>query len=740
MVYRWARVLLAVALLLPLAPPLAARAATRSESPSWPVASRDRSQRVVPGEVPAGLSAAEWASIQGQIAAGRYRARPAEGGGYRATNPAQGWQIGYGADGTTELRPHEGGGAPWAWGLRLTGYGYARLVPVGRPQVLLADGERLSYAWDATLSEWWINRATGLEQGFTLRQRPAGASAGQPLRLELTLSGGLRASQRGNALTFHDAGGTALLTYDKLHVWDATGRVLPARLHLAEGRLTILVDDAAASYPLTIDPTVQQAYLKASNAGADDFFGWSVAISGETAVVGAKLEDGNGSGGEGNDAAPNAGAAYVFVRSGSNWSQQAYLKASNVGAGDQFGVSVAISGETIVVGAYQEASSATGGEGDNSATAAGAAYVFVRSGSNWSQQAYLKASNAGAGDQFGYAVAISGETIVVGAHHEDSNATGGEGDNSATNAGAAYVFVRSGNAWSQQAYLKASNTEGGDQFGISVGISGDTVVVGAWGEDGSATGGESNNSATNAGAAYIFTRSGSAWSQQARLKASNAEANDFFGEAVAISGETVVVGAWGEDSSATGGESDNSASESGAAYAFTRNGSVWSQQARLKASNAEANDQVGYAVAISGETVVLGAAGEDSSAMGSEGDNSVSAAGAAYVFTRNGSDWSQLARLKASNAGAGDEFGYAVGISGGTVVVGARWEDSNGSGGEGNNSALSAGAAYTFLMTGPNLVTVTRFAAAEGRAPVSAALLALGGLLTLGLLARRHRR
>jgi hypothetical protein len=211
----------------------------------------------------------------------------------------------------------------------------------------------------------------------------------------------------------------------------------------------------------------------------------------------------------------NSGAAYVFVREGTNWIQQAYLKASNTGAGDNFGSSVAISGDTLVVGAELEGSKATGVNGnqsDNSATEAGAAYVFVRNWTNWSQQVYLKASNTGSVDNFGGAsVAIFGDTVVVGAPYEASNATGVNGDqsdNSAPGAGAAYVFVRSATNWSQQAYLKPSNTRAFGEFGLSLAISGDTVVVGADGDFSNATGVNGDQSNTNApfsGAAYVFT-------------------------------------------------------------------------------------------------------------------------------------------------------------------------------------------------------------------------------------------
>ena len=241
-----------------------------------------------------------------------------------------------------------------------------------------------------------------------------------------------------------------------------------------------------------------------------------MAVAGDTVVVGARFEDSNATGvnGDGTDNSANAaGAAYVFTRSGATWSQQAYLKASNTEVGDEFGVSVAVAGDTVVVGANGEDSNATGvggNEADNNAPTAGAAYVFTRSGATWSQQAYLKASNTGAGDGFGNSVAVSGDTVVVGANGEDSNATGvggNEADNNAPTAGAAYVFTRSGATWSQQAYLKASNTGMSDQFGYSVAVAGDTVVVGANLEDSNATGvnGDgTDNSANAAGAAYLF--------------------------------------------------------------------------------------------------------------------------------------------------------------------------------------------------------------------------------------------
>ena len=645
-----------------------------------------------------------------------------EADGYRARNERQALEASLGADGMSIAA---GGGQ---WRMSLSGWARGASTQPAGTLATKASGNRVEVERGG-VTEWWVNGPVGLQQGWTVATRPFAGEAGA-LELVMRQSGTLRARKGGErSLEVADATGRVVLRYGGLTAFDATGRELPARFEVSSDEVRVRVEDAGAVYPVLVDPITQQAYLKASNTEADDGFGWSVAISGDTVVVGARFEASNATGVDGNQADNSnfsAGAAYVFVRSGATWAQQAYLKASNSGAPDLFGHAVAISGDTIVVGAPQESGSATGVNGnqaDDSAPGAGAAYVFVRNGVGaWTQQAYLKASNTGAGDRFGWSVAISGNTVVVGAQFEASNATGVGGDqadDSAVLAGAAYVFVRSGTTWTQQAYLKASNTGVSDRFGWSVSISGDTVVVGAIGEGSSATGvngDQADNNAASAGAAYVFTRSGTTWSQQAYLKASNTGIGDQFGYSVAISGDKVVVSAVGEDSNATGvngNQADNSAVDAGAAYVFVRSGTTWTQQAYLKASNTEAGDQFGYAVAISGGAIVVGALGEGSSATGVDGnplDNSASTAGAAYLFTRTGTTWSQQAYLKASNTGGGDRFGASVAISGAKVVVGAIGEDSNATGVNGNqadNGASNSGAAYVYDISFNYTVTLT---------------------------------
>jgi hypothetical protein len=436
-------------------------------------------------------------------------------------------------------------------------------------------------------------------------------------------------------------------------------------------------NDSACTDSLEVSTSEQIAemtssigYAKASNTDSNDYFGYSVSLSrdGNTLAVGATGEGSNatGIGADEDNSAPNAGAVYVFIRSDTIWTQQAYVKASNTGgsesetgANDNFGWSVSLSsdGNTLAVGARFEDSNAKGINRDgnnNSAPDAGAVYVFSRSGTKWTQQAYVKASNTDESDQFGDSVSLSsdGNTLAVGARQESSNATGigGEQGNDLTTsaAGAVYVFSRSDNTWTQQAYVKASNTNANDQFGYSVSLSsdGNTLAVGAPNEGSNARGigadDDEDNSAPNAGAVYVFSRSDTEWTQQAYVKASNTGADDLFGYSVSLSsdGNTLAVGAYQEESNARGigeDEEDNSTSDAGAVYVFSRLGIMWTQQAYVKASNPGANDWFGSSVSLSsdGNTLAVGASREDSNATGiggDEDDNSKLRAGAVYLY------------------------------------------------------------------------------------------------------------
>jgi hypothetical protein len=461
----------------------------------------------------------------------------------------------------------------------------------------------------------------------------------------------------------------------------------------------------------------QAIYAKASNASG--VFGVHIAISGDTLVVGATAESSSATGVNGNQtdtSAPTSGAVYVFRRSGNSWAQEAYIKASNTEAGDHFGASVALSGNTLVVGAPDEDSGATGVNGnqaDNNVQNAGAVYVFQRTGSVWTQQAYIKPLDTEDHDQFGGAVAISNGTFVVGAVGESSSSAGVDGDPSgrtANRSGAVYVFQRISSSWVQQAYIKASNTQADDFFGYSVAISGDTLAVAALLEDSSArsvNGDQFNNDALNSGAVYIFQRAAGAWAQQAYVKASNtgSAGGVSFGGALSIEGDTLAVGGSGDNSGSTGvngNQMDTSASGSGAVYVFQRNGATWAQQAYIKASNTERLDSFGAAVAFSGDILVVGATQESSNAMGvaaSQANNDAPNSGAVYTFRRTGTVWMQQAYVKASNTNSSDRFGSSVAASSNIFAVGAPGEQSSATGINGNqndNSLPGAGAVYVF--------------------------------------------
>jgi len=353
-----------------------------------------------------------------------------------------------------------------------------------------------------------------------------------------------------------DGFGTAVAIYGNTLVTSSSGDDTPAG------------DLAGSAYVFARSDGVwsQQAHLYASDAEASDQFGTAVAIFGGRIVVAAR-SDTTGAG-------SYAGSAYPFVRSGTTWIADGHLFADDASAYDSFGRSVGISGDTIVVGASLDDIGAL--------NEAGSAYVFVRGSVSWSQQDHLFASDAGAEDRFGNKVAIHGDTIVVGAQYWDGP--------SANGTGCAYVFTRSAGNWSQQARLVADDFEAGDEFGCAVAISGELIVVGSC-QDNTVAG-------SDPGSAYVFVRSGGAWTQQGHLFADDARPNDHFGASVAISGKTVVVGAFADDTAA--GDS------AGSVYVFTRIAGVWIQQAHIFASHPAAGDEFGGAVAVYGDTAVMG--------------------------------------------------------------------------------------------------------------------------------------
>jgi PKD repeat protein len=362
-------------------------------------------------------------------------------------------------------------------------------------------------------------------------------------------------------------------------------------------------------------PNANEFKIIPSDGGGGDYFGQSVAISGNYAIGGAAYAGENGT-----------GAAYIFENRGSSWNEVAKLTASGGGTLDFFGRSVSISDGYTIVGA----------PGNLSGT--GTAYIFEKSGSSWNQVAKLTASDSYTGDGFGSGVSISGGYAIVGAPGRYLFSYG-----------AAYIFEKNDSSWNQVAKLTASEPAVYDYFGQTVSISGDSAIVGAYGYG------------YGVGAAYIFEKNGNSWSQAAKLTASGGGGGLNFGQSVSLSGNYAITGAYGDD---------KNGSSSGAAYIFEKSGNNWNQVAELTASDGAAGDYFSYhGVAISGGLVIVGAYGDD--------DNGAYS-GAAYIFERSGNSWHQIAKLTAGGGVANDNFGYGVSISGEYAMVGASQEDYNG--------------------------------------------------------------
>ncbi|HOX47521.1 MAG TPA: hypothetical protein PK668_28265 [Myxococcota bacterium] len=681
------------------------------------------------------------------------------------------------------------GGDPGELSLRLARLGREDdLRPVG-PASPAAEGNRVEYRRGGGLTEWYLHGPPGLEQGFTLEQRPAGEGE---LVVEVELGGPLtpRLAAGGQAIELVDRTGTERLRYVDLFARDADGAPLPCHLELRAGMARLVVEDGGARYPLEIDPLVQTftAQLLPVDGTGYGYFGHRVALDTDTLVIGApgdaahatipgtvyvfvrvagvwslqaKLQSADGVAEErfgssvavsGNTLAVGApgdsslrGWAYVYVRSGTTWTRQQKLQAPDFAAGDTFGDSVALDLDTLAVGApydddgeddsgsiyvFVRASGAWSLQAklaaiypyadyhmgravalDGNTVAAGCparnfVEVFVRSGTTWSHQTKFHGSDSVQGDSFGWSVALEGNTLVAGAHYDDNGI------------GSAYVFTRSGTIWSEQQKLTDAEGEVGDNFGESAAISVDTIAVGSYRDD---------DGLGEAGSAFVFLRSGTTWSLQQKLLAPAVDDTHHFGHSVALSGQTAVIGAptdhaagfyagsvyvfvrvvavWSQEQKLTSSdgragdhfgaaaaasgdtvvigapEDDDRGADSGSAQVFVRSGLTWPRQQVLLAPDGAAGDSFGVAVAISGDTLVVGADGNAASA---------SLSGAAYVFVRSGATWTLQQKLTASDAEANDHFGWSVAISGNTILVGAPY----------NDSPSMSGSAYVFVRSG----------------------------------------
>ncbi|GEP41115.1 choice-of-anchor D domain-containing protein [Brevifollis gellanilyticus] len=697
---------------------------------------------------------------------------------YFAQNPAQHLTMRF-LDGS--VRIESGRGGKWAATLGLD--------TRTRPQPNLTN-DRVEYHHANGITEWYENRADGIEHAFKVARCPDSTSG--ELRVPVSLQGVQARTGEGPrtcSLTFTDTiSGAPVLSYGALKVWDAQGKELAAHYETKPQGVDIVVADAGAVYPVTIDPLVGsieaellppitgmgwggtplgqvvalsentaifgmendttvaglatgsayvfvrngtawtlQARLIADDAAYSEYFGSSVALQGDTALIGANRFG---------DWAP--GSAYIFIRNGTTWTQQAKF----TGDLDRglFGSSVALADNTAVVGAYGED------------MYKGATYIFVRSGTTWTRQAKLTANDGEEDNNFGACVALSGNTVLVGAPADDSYR------------GSAYAFVRSGTTWTQQTKFTAASRAMNSYFGGALAISGDTALIGApqdasfkgsvhifvrsgstwsfqtqlaptpgiltfgravalsgdmawvaasntvyvfnrsgtsWTSNatlnltGRGMGGNmggylaastntlligaayaSTEAGPGAGSAYVFTRNGSAWNEEASISLGDNSSDNTFGTSLVMSGEMAVIGAQ-QDSTAAG-------SRTGSVHVMVRNGTTWTRQAMLNADDASEGLEFGNAVAISGDSIIVGACWADLTIGWLR-----QGAGCAYVFTRTGTTWSQQAKLIASDASDDDLFGSSVAISGDTALIGAERGDVN-----------STGTAYVFVRNG----------------------------------------
>jgi hypothetical protein len=378
--------------------------------------------------------------------------------------------------------------------------------------------------------------------------------------------------------------------------------------------------------------------LVPADASSQELFGSSVAVDGDTLVVGARDDD---------SAASSAGSAYVFVRAGGTWSEQQELFASDAGMNDDFGFSVSLSGDTVVVGAIED---------DDTADGSGSVYVFTRSGTIWTQQQKLTASDPGENDHFGNSVSLDGDVVLVGAWKDDD---------SETDSGSAYLFARSDGTWAQQQKLTATTPAAGQAFGESVSLFGNTAVVGAPLELG-------------VGQAHVFTAIGTTWTLEQMLSASDAHTSNFFGRSVSVYGNTIVVGATG---------TSGAGSETGSAYVFTRSSTTWTEQRILTATDPAARDLFGQTVVVDGDTVVVSAHRDDD-----DGTNS----GSVHCFPGYDADagpaFARHVMLTVVSSPTATNFGAAVAADGDTIAIGTP---------QGNTSG--AGAVYVFTKAGDTL-------------------------------------
>ncbi|MEM1206411.1 MAG: hypothetical protein AAGN66_24475 [Acidobacteriota bacterium] len=587
-----------------------------------------------------------------------------------------------GAFGVDGLRFSGEGDEPWDLGLQLVAYGRSGALNPAQPGALRTSEHRADLDHGG-LREWVARAGSGLQHGFTVA-RPSYVDAGGvaeagsgDLLLDLQRTGTFEASLSADGSGIELRHGHRVLFYGAARATDARQRELPARVELKiDGNLRLRVDTAGAAYPVRVASNLTEIKkLVNTSAQAIEDAGWSVAISGDTAVVGARFAD--------VPLLADAGKVYVFERDfggPDNWGLVKEIRASDPQTGAHFGVSVAIDGDYIAVGANNH--------DDFLIPGSGRAYVFARNEGgldNWGEIRNIANPTPQINDWFGWSVALNGDTLVVTAMLADQPFI--------FDAGEAVVYQKDQggfDSWGEVKTLLAPTPAAFDLFGQDAAIDGDTVVIGAMLRD---------VENLDDGAAFVFERNSggpSFWGLTNTLQANDGKTSDRFGDAVAVDGDTIVVGA---------DFADNTGIDTGSAYVFERdNGGVgfWGQSAKLTASDLESGDYFGWAVAVEGDDVIVGAHLDDSPLLN---------AGSAYLFRRDAGGpgaWGEVEKFTSATLSPGDDFGIAVDLDNGTLVVGARLD---------GDVAPLAGAAYIFELTAVTDLAISASASPDPVAP-----------------------
>ena len=434
---------------------------------------------------------------------------------------------------------------------------------------------------------------------------------------------------------------------------------IPLELGTNEINIVASYQNESKTYKLVVKRLLSETtYLKASDSNANDYYGVAVSIEGDTVAVSSDK---------------NSGFVYLYnTDANGNYQETAKLSSPSTNP-DRFGYKLDISGSILAVSDPYENSYR------------GVVYLFEQSNGVWHELTSMSASNADNNDEFGKSLAIDGNILVVGAPNEASNGSN-PSDNSLSHSGAAYIFEKQNNAWVQTAYLKAQNPHVNDEFGVSVAVDNGVVAVGAHGDD---------NIVPDSGAVYIFEKQGGVWTQTAYLKASDPSDTAVFGASVSIESDILVVGA--------PAEKYDTNTWSGSAYIYKKVNGSWNEVTKLTATYRGHTEVFGYRVKINNGTVLIAAPGDDSSSTGINGeqdDYSSPDSGAIYTFKQDtDGSWVPDLYIKATNTDSDDEFGYSVDINSGTIVVGAMHEASNSTeinGDQSNNDNNYSGAVYIY--------------------------------------------